>query len=123
MSPKRVNKKKKINFKGLTSLVPKKIDFDKIKINPSNIIEHTKGKIGNFYENLKKEREKEKKRLEKKRLLDEKKEALREKKQAQRDKLNKIKEEKKQILIQKKLIIDNEKQCSVFFVADTLPPG
>ena len=62
MSPKRVDKKKKINFKGLTTLVSKKINFNKIKIDPSNIIEQTKSKIGNFYENVKKEREKEKQR-------------------------------------------------------------
>ena len=70
MSPKRVDKKKKINFKEITSVVSKKLDFNKIKIDPSNIIEQTKSKIGNFYENLKKEREKEKQRLEKKRQLD-----------------------------------------------------
>ena len=69
MSPKRVDKKKKINFKGLTSEVSKKLDFNKIKVDPSNIIEQTKSKISNFYENFKKEREKEKQRLEKKRQI------------------------------------------------------
>ena len=64
MSPKRFGKKKKINFKGLTSLVPKNFDLKKLKINPSNVIEETKNKVGNFYENLKKERAKEKQRLE-----------------------------------------------------------
>ena len=81
-------------------------NFKKLKINPSNIIEDTKSKIGNYYINLKQEREKEKKLLEKKRKLDEKKELQKQKRQAQRERLEKIKDEKRQILAQQKLIID-----------------
>ena len=50
-------KKNLKKLKGLESIVKKKI---KIKANPLNIIDETKDKIGNFYSNLKKEREKEK---------------------------------------------------------------
>ena len=61
MSSKRV-RKKKIDLKGIKSLVSKNFSLKKIKINPSNIIEDTKNKLGNFYENLKKEREKKKRK-------------------------------------------------------------
>ena len=55
-------------FKKIKSLVS-----DKFKIDASKIIEKTKNKIGNYYINLKKNREKEQKKLEKIRKLDEKK--------------------------------------------------
>ena len=70
-------------LKGLETIVKKKI---KIKTNPLNIIDETKDKIGNFYSNIKKEREKEKKRVEKKKILDAKKELQKQKKEAQKKK-------------------------------------
>ena len=53
MSSKRV-RKKKIDLKGIKSLVSKNFSLKKIKINPSKIIEDTKNKLGKFYENMKK---------------------------------------------------------------------
>ena len=58
-----------------------------------------KNKISNFYNNLKKQREKEKIKLEKKRKLDEKKELQNQKKEVQKEKLDKIRQEKKEILL------------------------
>ena len=80
MSPKKLTKKKNLGFENIQSLIPKKISLKKFKINPTEVIEGTKNKIGNFYLNLKKEREKEKKRLENKRKLHEKKEIYKQKK-------------------------------------------
>ena len=108
MSPKK--RKRNIGLKNIQSLLPKKLNLDKFKVNPVGVIEDTKNKIGNFYSNLKKEKEKEKRRLENKRKLDEKRELQKQKKQAQKDRLDKIKEEKLQIQLQQRLIIDNEKQ-------------
>ena len=68
MSPKKIKIRNK-GLKSFESIIKKKLKID--KINPLAAIEKTKSKIGNFYENLKKEREKEKRRLEKKRKLDE----------------------------------------------------
>jgi len=72
MSLKKGKKKNTKGLKDIQSLIPKKIKLNKIKVNPLSVIEETKNKLGNFYSNLKKEREKEKQRLEKKRDLDEK---------------------------------------------------
>ena len=66
MSPKKKSSKKNLGLRNIQSLVPKNLKLDKLKINPIGVIEDTKNKLGNFYINLKKEREKEKKRLEKK---------------------------------------------------------
>ena len=66
MAQKKLIKKKIIDLKNIQSLVPKNLKLNKFKVNPVNVIEGTKNKIGNFYINLKKEREKEKLRLEKK---------------------------------------------------------
>ena len=85
-------KKKLKKLKAIKSFVPKKI---KIKANPLNFIDETKDKIGNFYSNLKKEREKDKRRAEKKKILDARKELQRQKKQAQKEKLDQIREEKR----------------------------
>ena len=63
-------KKKLEKLKNIESLVNKKL---KIKTNPLSVIEETKDKLGSFYLNLKKEREKEKIKAEKKKILDEKK--------------------------------------------------
>ena len=85
MNTKRNERKKSSNLKNINALVPKNINLNKFKINPVDVLEGTKNKIGNFYNNFKKEREKEKRRLEKKKLLDEKKELIRQKKQAQKE--------------------------------------
>ena len=74
MSPKKIDKKKNKNLKSIQSLVKKNLNLNKFKVSPANVIEDTKKKIGNFYINLKKEREKEKKRIENKRKLEDKKE-------------------------------------------------
>ena len=105
-----VNKKKNKPIKSLQSIVSKNLNLPKIKVNPAQVIEETKNKIGNLYVNFKKDRQKEKIKAEKKRKLDEKKELLREKRQAQKDKLNQIREEKRQIITQQKLLVENEKQ-------------
>lgn len=63
MSSKKTKSKKDINFKNLESAIPKKLKLIKFKVNPSSFFEETKNKIGNFYSNLKKEREKEKKKI------------------------------------------------------------
>ena len=86
MSLKKSKQKKTKGLNNIQSLIPKKIKLNKIKVNPLSVIEETKNKLGNFYSNLKKEREKEKQRLEKKRDLDEKRELQREKNQIQREK-------------------------------------
>ena len=91
MSPKKLNKKKKLDLNNIQSLLTKNLDIEKLNINPTKIIEGTKNRIGNFYNNFKKEREKEKKRLEKKRKVDEKKELKNQKKQALKEKIDKIK--------------------------------
>ena len=57
----------------------------KIKTNPLSVIEETKDKLGSFYLNLKKEREKEKRKSEKKKILDEKRELQKIKRQAQKE--------------------------------------
>ena len=88
MSPKKIEKKRNQGLKSLQSFVSKDLNLKKFKVNPTNVIENTKSKIGNFYSNLKKEREKEKRRLENKRIIDEKKELERQKKQAQKDSFN-----------------------------------
>ncbi len=83
MSP----KKKNTGLKNLQSLVPKNLNFKKFKVRPSNVIEDTKNKIGNFYTKLKLEREKEKKRQEKKKKNEEKRELLNQKRQEQKERL------------------------------------
>ena len=65
MGLKKSDKKKTKAYKNIQSLVTKNLNLDKIKVNPVNVIENTKNKIGNFYSNFKKEREKEKIRSEK----------------------------------------------------------
>jgi len=46
MTSKKVNKKNIIDFKNIKSLVSKNFNANKLKINPINIIEETKSKIG-----------------------------------------------------------------------------
>ena len=95
MRPKKIVRKKIMGFIDIKSLVQKNLISNKFTVNPSNLIEGTKNKIGNFYKNLKKEREKEQKRLEQKRKLGEKKELQKKNKQAQKVRLDKIRHEKK----------------------------
>ena len=45
----------------ISSLVKKNLNLDKLKVKPADVINNAKNKISNFYNNLKKEREKEKK--------------------------------------------------------------
>ena len=56
MSPKKIDRKKISSLKNIQSLVPKNLSLEKLKVNPVNVIEKTKNKIGNFYSNLKKQR-------------------------------------------------------------------
>ena len=48
MSPSKIFKKKKIDQKGLSSLVSKNLKLKKIKVSPKKVIEETKNKIDNF---------------------------------------------------------------------------
>ena len=110
MRSKRIEKTKKKALKNIQFFVPKNFNLNKLKINPFEIIDDTKEKIGSFYSNLKKQREKENQRAAKKRKLDEKRDLQRQKKQDHKEKLDKIKEEKNKIAAQKKLIMENENQ-------------
>ena len=67
MGSKKTDKKKFSKLRNIQTLIPQNLKLEKLKVNPVNVIEKTKNKIGNFYNKLKEEREKEKKRLEKKR--------------------------------------------------------
>ena len=66
MASKKGNKKKIIRFKNIKFLDPKNLNLKKLKINPINIVEDTKSKIGNYYINFKKEWEKNKERKKEK---------------------------------------------------------
>ena len=74
MTSKKSNKKKIIGFKNIKFLVSKNLNIDKLKINPANIVEDTKSKIGNYYINFKKDWEKNKEKKVAKKKLEEKKE-------------------------------------------------
>ena len=63
MSSKKVHNKKNSKYKKINSLVPKNLNLNKFIVKPTDVIEGTKKKIGNFYINFKKEREKEKKKI------------------------------------------------------------
>ena len=54
-------KKKFLDLKNVQSLVKKNLNLNKFKLNPSDVIANTKNKIGDFYSNLKKQRENERK--------------------------------------------------------------
>ena len=73
MTPKKVIKRNTKGSNNSKLLALKKFNLSKLTASPVNIIEGTKSKIGNYYLNFKKEKQKEKIRLEKKRKLDEKK--------------------------------------------------
>ena len=53
MSLKKNESKKITGLKNLKSLVPKNLNLKKFKVSPTNVIEDTKNKIGNFYAKLK----------------------------------------------------------------------
>ena len=77
MSAKKNKKSKNSGLNKVKSFVPKNLNL--AKINPFNIIEDTKNKFGDFYFNLKKEKERENRRLDKKRKQEEKREEQRQK--------------------------------------------
>ena len=66
MSFKKKAEKKIQNLKNIKSLIPKNFNLKKIKVSPINLIDETTNKLGNFYQNLKKERAKQKEKLKKK---------------------------------------------------------
>ena len=96
-------KGKKVGINNIQSLIPKNLNLNKLKVNPVNAIDGAKNKISNFYNNFKKQREKEKIKIEKKRKLDEKKELQKQKKEVQKEKLDKIRQEKKRNISSKKI--------------------
>ena len=61
MSIKKIKKKKKIVLKNIKSLVPKNLRLNNLKVNPSNLFEGTKKKIGNFISTSRKKEKKRKK--------------------------------------------------------------
>ena len=67
MGTKRNERKKSSNLKNINTLFTK--NLNKLKVNPVDVFEGTKNKIGNFYSNLKKEREKEKKKISEKKII------------------------------------------------------
>ena len=75
MKSKKLVRKKNVDSKSYRSLIPKNIN-----INPFKIIQDTKKKIENYYDQAKKNKEKETIRLENQRKKDEKKEILYQKK-------------------------------------------
>ena len=56
MSSKKSNKRKNNNIQSFQFFLKKNLDLSRIKIKPVDIIENTKNKIENFYDNFKKER-------------------------------------------------------------------
>ena len=88
--PSKNSKQKKISkLKNIKFLTPKNLNIVKLKINPANIVEDTKSKIGSYYTNFKKEWEKNKERKEIKKKLDEKKELEVQKKMQRKKNLTK----------------------------------
>ena len=57
MNSKRKKNKNNLSLKKIKSVIPKNLNLDKLKLNPFNIIEDTKNRIGDYYENYKKEKE------------------------------------------------------------------
>ena len=93
-----MNKKKidkNFGLKNIQNLVNKKIKLDKLKINPIDVVEETKNKIGNLYDNFKKDREREKIKAEKKRKA---------------EKIKELQNQKKQQTIQKRTEIISKQQ-------------
>ena len=64
MTPKNGNKKNVVGFKNIKFLASKNLNLNKLKINPAIIVKNTKGKIGNYFSNLKNEWEKNLERKE-----------------------------------------------------------
>ena len=94
MTSKKGNNKKTVKLKKIRFLDPKIFNLNKLKINPTNIVEDTKSKLGSYYTNLKNEWEKNQKRKEIKRQQFEKKELEKQKNYEKKAKLEKLKEEK-----------------------------
>ena len=69
MTPKKVNKIKATGLKNIKLLTVKNLNLEKLKINPINIVEDTKSKIGNYYLNFKNEWEKNKENKKKKKKI------------------------------------------------------
>ena len=69
MTPKKVNKIKATGLKNIKLLTVKNLNLEKLKINPINIVEDTKSKIGNYYLNFKNEWEKNKENKKKKKNI------------------------------------------------------
>ncbi len=59
MAAKNLFKKNKNNLAKIKNLVKKNLKIEPLDIDPTKIIKNTQSKIGNFYTNFKKEREKE----------------------------------------------------------------
>ena len=81
MRTKKNKRNKDSGLNKIQSIVPKNLDL--AKINPFKVIEDTKNKFGDFYSNLKKEKERENRRLDKK--------ENKKKKEKSKDEKNKIK--------------------------------
>ena len=47
MSPKKIGKKKITSLENINSMISKNFNLEKIKLNPANVLEGTKNKIGN----------------------------------------------------------------------------
>ena len=73
-----MSKKKKKNLKNFKSLIGDNLLKKKIKIIPKDLVKNTRNKITNFYEDYKKNKEREKIKLEKQKKLNEKKQLLKE---------------------------------------------
>ena len=65
MSPKKIKNKKNAGIIKIKSLITKDLNLNKIKINPIKLLDKTKGKIENFYETVKKQKEINRKKAEK----------------------------------------------------------
>ena len=83
MAKKKIKNKKLKDFK---SFLGKNFEIKNIGIDPLNLVEKTKSKITNFYEDYKKNKAREKIRLEKQKKLDEKRLLLKEKKRSSKRK-------------------------------------
>ena len=86
------SKKKFLALKKVKFFTSKKIDLEKIKVNPVKIIDDTKNKLQNYYTRIKKDWEKEQEKKIKRIKLEEKKELYRQKRLEEKEKLAKIKE-------------------------------
>ena len=63
MSPKKIKLKNFTGLKKIKTLIPKGVELKKISFSPSNVIEKTRIKLNKYYEDLKKNKEKERKKF------------------------------------------------------------